>query len=454
MSRRVARALILAGALGACDRTPVTPPPPTRVVLVTLDTVRADHLGTYGYPRHTSPFIDSLAERGVLFERAYATSASTAPAHASLFTARYPLQHGLRRNTIWLPNGTPTLAGAFRAAGWRTAAFVSAAVLDQITRIGQGFDTYAETSRPEGREFQDDRVTTERALTWLNNVPADASFFLWVHYFDAHAPYTPDPALRTALGPNSDADRATMSDWLHQHHYITPQRDDLDRIANYDAEVRSIDDQLHRLYDGIEARPGTGLWVITADHGEGLSNHDFWPHVLELYTEQLASPLIFHWSHGGPAPRRVPAPVVSQVDVAPTLLDLAGLPSTALPRPEGASLRPLLEGSGMPFPLDRAVFAQYGGEHDRCEDLFAIYRLDRALITPLRPGPERFYAIDDDRYQTVNRDGMGLPEQDRLREQLRTLVARFVTETGGYDDLTVIRDRPALERLRALGYVQ
>jgi arylsulfatase A-like enzyme/Flp pilus assembly protein TadD len=324
---------VLAAALGAagCNRVdvrgPARPDGPS-VLLVTIDTLRADHVGAYGDADAETPRLDALAVEGALFETAIASTPLTLPSHTSILTGKHPPHHAVRHNGIFLLDASHvTLAERFREAGFATAAVVGAAVLEGHYGIAQGFEHYDDrafdhaasaTGYPERRAGQ----VTDAALAWLATAPTP--FFLWVHYYDPHGAYRPPPpfAERFAARP-------------------------------YDGEIAYVDRELGRLLDGIAAeRLARTVVAVTSDHGESLGEHGEATHAYTLHDAALRVPWLLR-GPGVPAGRRV-AGVVSSVDVAPTLLALAGLPP--LPDADGRDLTPRL--AGAPAPPGAAVYAE------------------------------------------------------------------------------------------------
>ncbi len=308
--------VLLSGCTGAGDSTPV--------ILITIDTLRADHLSAYGYFRDTSPAIDALAADGVLFQNSNTVMATTLPAHTSLFTSSYTPRHGVRSNLrfyrqpVVTDAGFRTAAQLFAAAGYRTAAFVGAAPLRAETGIAAGFQSYSE---PEGRERRA-AVTTALAQSWLAEQP-DERFFLWVHYFDPHDPYAP-PAAYAGLFRTDERLRRWIRDLgiAPEHRSASAYKHNL-----YDAEIRYTDTQIGRLLDTLRER---GLYdramiVVTSDHGEGLLQHGEIHHGV-IFNEELDVPLIMKFPKGkGPEGKRV-AKLVSLIDVLPTLVEALELP--------------------------------------------------------------------------------------------------------------------------------
>ena len=283
---------------------------PHGVVIITLDTTRADYLGPYGFSHVPTPQIDRLAAGGVVFEQATTVAPLTLPAHCSLFTGMFPPRHGVRDNADALGGDYPTLAELLRGRGFRTGAFVSSAILHADRGLARGFETYddrrAASRAAAGGLQRPANETVDAALSWLQD-RQDQPFFLWLHLYDPHAPYDPPEPFRTAFG------------------------DDL-----YAGEIAFADAEIGRLTDFLEERgrlDRTAI-VITADHGESLHEHGEAGHGIFLYQSVIHVPLVIR-APGLPA-RRVSS-VARLVDVMPTILDLAGVdrPSAML---DGISL--------------------------------------------------------------------------------------------------------------------
>lgn len=271
------------------------------VLLITLDTTRADRIGCYGNEDAVTPALDSLAGRGLLFERAYSQVPMTTPSHCTLFTGRYPREHGVRNNGhTSLPDSFPTLATMFKDHGYATGAFVAAFVLDHSFGLARGFDEYNDDMGEE--VFHKDRLemeiradqVTDRALAWLEGTPS-RPFFCWVHYFDPHAPYDPPPEFAVAAA------------------------------NRYDGEINFVDSQVKRLLDWLEANDlmSKTLVVAVGDHGEAFGEHGDRGHGVFLYNESIHVPLIVAHPKLASRPRRIPG-VVGVVDLFPTLAELFG----------------------------------------------------------------------------------------------------------------------------------
>lgn len=390
----------------------------SNLLLVTLDTTRADHLACYGARSASTPHLDRLAAEGVLFTHVAAAAPTTLPAHASILTGLYPLHHGARVNGVFrLGDAVPTLAETMEDAGYRTAAFVSAFVLDAQFGVAQGFAHYDDelvdsaAARNSYAERSGDR-TTDRAEAWLRDA-ADARFFCWVHYFDPHAPYTPPP-------PFADA---------HPDH---PYRGE---ISFMDSCVGRLVD----LLDELELAERT-LVVIVGDHGEGLGEHDELVHGYLAYESTLRVPMIMrHASRLGGGVRFDRR--VSQVDIVPTALSLLGV---SAPYPiDGIDLTAT-------YPADRSLYAEtlHGMIEFGWAPLAVVYAGERKYIDG--PDPE-LYDLGLDPRELANRLGED-PEGGRAaRARLTRLFgAHLALAEGAVPNLDPGAE--ALDQLAHLGY--
>ena len=400
------------------------------VLLVTIDTLRADHVGCYGHAGAATPTLDALAARGGRFPTAVSHVPLTGPSHACMLTGLTPLGHGFRDNGGFaLPASVKTAAEDFRQAGYRTGAFVSGFPLDRRFGFDRGFDTY-DDHLPRGNDRRRtpyvERLadaTTDAALRWLQTpspsgtppssvASSAAPFFLWVHYYDPHAPYEPPGALAERF-----------------------------RSAPYDGEIAFVDTQLARLLRALEEKGALAQTVVlaTADHGESLGEHGEGTHGLFVYDSTLRVP----WIVAGPgiAAGRVPATVARGIDVLPTLLDYASLPGR--PAIEGRSLRPALEGHEM---SDALAYAEtlYPEREFGWAPLHALRSAQFKFIDA--PHPE-LYDLGADAKETTNRlRERGAPAEE-LRRKLELALSRPAPEAAA------VVDSETAERLGALGYV-
>lgn len=390
------------------------------MVLVTVDTLRADHLGCYGGRDAHTPNIDTVAANGVRFEVAISPVPLTLPAHASLMTALDPPDHGVRHNAIQgLGGGIPTLAERMRSAGYVTSAFVGALVLDRRFGLDRGFDFYDDamggrTSATVGfAERPADRVV-DAALGWLEAAPE--RFFLWVHFYDPHAGYSPPAGFASAFASRP-----------------------------YAGEIAFVDSQLERLLDGIRSRwpHGGTLVAIASDHGESLGEHREPTHSYSIYESTQRIPLLMS-GPGLPQGLTVDTPV-GLVDVAPTLLAFAG--AEPLGDTTGRDLRPLIDGAGRDeqvYYLETlATHLDYGWSPllGLRTAHFKYIRAPRPELYDLRADPKELRNLATSRLETARRlDGL-------LSERLAAASLR------GDGQLAVGLDEAEREQLRSLGYV-
>ena len=451
---RACRGLALAALAflaGGCRHPEEAP----NLVLVTIDTLRADHTTPYGYGRDTTPVLARLAREGVAVDLAYAPMATTGPSHAALLTSRYPVSLGYLRNGQRLDEAQTTLAERLRAAGYRTSAAVSSFVLDRRLGFAQGFGTYdsrfdrkratATMERWEGLTVPagfDRRAdeTTDVALGWLARRGKDRPFFLWVHYFDPHQPYSPPAPYDQRFAASGESGPAHT-------------------VALYDGEIAFTDHQLGRLVDALQAGglAARTLVVVTADHGEGLMQHGHMGHGLHLYEEAVHVPLVFRWPGLLPAGGRVPGPA-EHVDLVPTVLDLLGVPR-GQEDVQGQSLAAALRGQPGTPGRDprRTVFLQrrlydtdvVSGFRVKGEK-FAVRAGQWKYIEAPEEQTRELYDLQADPGETHNLFAARVAVGDRLSRGLAGWRGRFDRRVRARDDSSTEMQ----EALRALGYVQ
>ena len=344
---------LLVAVLWARSKGPAAPAhgdPPLSLLLVTIDTLRADHLGCYGDGDASTPAIDRLAAEGVLFEQASTCVPVTLPSHASILTGTYPVFHGVRNNGAYrLDDAALTLAEILRGRGWRTGAVIAAYPLLAQFGLAQGFDTYDDALPPE-RERQigyREKSAEEVSRAGLDFLAKDAEppFYLWLHYFDPHIPYAP---------PEPFAGRF--------------------RGKPYDGEIAFVDEQIGRVLERIR-RPDLAsrtLVVLMSDHGEGLGDHGELQHGVFLYRSTLQVALMVKQPGNRGAGKRVAAPVALS-DLMPTLARAGGAtPPAGL---DGRDLAPALAGR---VEAPRSVYAEtyYPRLHFGWSDLQALYGVE------------------------------------------------------------------------------
>jgi arylsulfatase A-like enzyme len=323
--RIVSVSLLLALLVTGCAE----PPPAGDVILVTVDTLRADHLGIYGYPRSTSPRIDAWFAGGRIYQRAYSTSASTSPSVVSILTGLHPREHAVRHFYQLVPEATAILPQLLPPQ-YTTAGFISNAVLaDEALGIAARFDHYDDfvsdvVPVPGAGPIveRDARATTDAVLSWLAERTPEEPLFLWVHYMDPHGPYDPPEQWRSRFG--HEGSRSIEPSRIQPYQRLEGVDDALDYVDRYDEEIAYADAQIGRLLDGHAALrdPTRSLYVFTADHGEVmLERLEWFRHGYHVFEEIVRVPLLLRGP--GVEPGRVPD-AVSLVDVAPTILAFAG----------------------------------------------------------------------------------------------------------------------------------
>src|SRR5262245_15332299 len=340
------------------------------VLLVSIDTLRADRLPAYGYAKGRTPHLDELARRGILFEEAYSHCPLTLPAHASLLTGLLPPRHGVRDNVgFTLKPEHLTLAARFKAAGFRTGGAVSAYVLRRQTGIAQGFDEYDDALESEGAVEslaavqRDGAVAVESLARWID-AQGSARYFAFLHLYEPHTPYAPPERFRGG--------------------------------DPYDGEVSYADELVGRLLDRLAGRERL-IVAVTADHGEGLLDHGEAEHGIFLYREAVRVPLILRLPRDAGGGSRVPSPV-AQVDVPATLLDLAGVSAEGL---DGSSLRRALSGAE---PSSRRVYSEtfYPRYHFGWSELRAVTEGRFRFVQAPRP---ELFDLDRDPGERTNLAG-------------------------------------------------
>ncbi len=435
-------------ALTAC--APSTPARPD-VVLFVADALRADALAAYGHHRPTSPHLDGLAARGLVFDRAFSHASWTLPAFASLLTGRLPSDHravrdpGNRLRFGRLAADVPTLAALLHDAGWRTGAWVNNVFLAPEFGLGRGFDTW-DYDGATGPDERSGEATVDAALAWLDAVPGPA--FVLVHVMEPHLPYPgpPGPFAGPPPAPFSlpFGDEATVDALMRR----TLRPDDAGRAwirAVYDEEVLAADRALGRLLDGFAARGrlAGAVVAVTSDHGEEFWDHGGFEHGHTLYGEILRVPLVL--AAPGVEPGRVGAPV-QHADLFRTILGLSGVAVPAAA--EGTDLRAL---AAIPRAAARPLLSEdclYGPAR------VALTRGDERLIVNLETRVANLFQLD-----AVGQADTLVPEGPDLEAGAGPLLEAAFALRGDLERreppaVTAALDDEALERLRALGYLR
>lgn len=469
---RAALSLLLAAA-SAC----APEPRPPNLLLVSIDSLRADHLGVYGYGRDTSPRIDRLARNGVLFEDFIAESSWTLPSHMTLLTGLPSLVHGVVFDGVRLDPARVTLAEHLGEAGYRSAAVVAALYLDPLFGFDRGFERYEVVGPrvPDEEGFfarvHDDQATAERWATidasshrgrsnaqvltraWaaLDDLGADP-FFLFVHFWDVHYDYDPPESYWRRFDPDWDGD-LDPRDYIQNPavHADMDPRDLAHVVARYDGEIRWTDEHVGMLLDALD-RKGLAddtLVVVTSDHGDEFFEHGGKGHRYTLYDEQLRVPLVMRWPGRLPAGRRV-ATQAAMAELVPTLLDLMGVEPMA--EAGGRSLRPWIEGAATQ-PGRLALSYLYWPDEWR---LRSLRQGDRKLIQRIPAGSRQHRTeVFDLARDPGEQEDLGTPGE----AELSVLQRAFRAQREARDALPSSADRAVdlpdamRQQLEAMGYL-
>lgn len=482
--RALAAAALAALLLAPASCGPRPEPRPPNIILVSIDSLRADHVRSYGYERETTPHLDRIAREGAAFETAVAESSWTIPSHATLLTGVGSRVHGMETGYVRLSPRRRTLAHVLKEHGYRTAGVFSGPYLHPVFGFDQGFDTYESVipalPMPPGRagpapgtdavnrimESQEEALrrptgaaVTDRALRLLQEA-AGRPFFLFLHYFDVHYDYDPpepywrrfDPDYRGTFTGRDFVNNPDIHDGMNAvalRHLL----------ARYDGEILYTDEQIGRLVDALDRNglSASTLLLVTSDHGDEFFEHEDRGHRRSLFEETVRVPLVVRFPGRVPAGRRIGG-LARHVDVAPTLLAYAGIRAPM----EGVDLRPSLE-SGLPPPVEYAVSRLV--RNPVKNEWVSVRTRERKYILR-RQGDRRTELLYDlrtdpgehDPIMTVVRRSPEEPDPAGPLSRARSLLVEW--DRRARPDRVVGLDKPGdlspemLERLRALGYVQ
>jgi arylsulfatase A-like enzyme len=447
MAAAVVTAACAAGlGCGLAHPLPLRPHP---IIIVDVDTLRADHLGCYGYRRATSPHIDAFAGEAVFFGWAFSQAPNTPPSQASNLTGLYPSTHGMVFDEDRVPEEVVTLAEALAGHGYTTAGFHDGGYMREVFRIGQGFATY-DDNRGQGL-----KAIGPKAESWLRE-HADENFLLFIHTYDPHTPYAPPaPFDRTFMDgvaaptPGFEPTTKQMNEIrlskFTKNPLTLPPNDLAYSIALYDGEIRYVDEWFGGFWRvvrelGLDRRATV---VFLSDHGEEFQEHGSVMHE-KLYATVTHIPFMIRLP-GGRLARRVDV-VVESVDLMPTLLELAG---AAVPAGvQGSSLVPLL--TGRPAPGPQAAFSEspfFGRSR-------AVALGDHHLLLNTKTGATELYDVRNDPLEQVDIAASKPPVLEIMAGLLRTWEDRVAASTVEGTGEPAPLDEETLEQLRALGYVQ
>lgn len=418
--------VLLLIVLAGCGRAPEHP----NVVIITFDTTRADHLGTYGFSLAHTPTIDRLAAEGVRFDNAVSAAPITAVSHATIMTGLLPPAHGVRDNgSFALGDAAVTLAERFKAAGYETRAYVSAIVLNRRYKLDQGFDVYDDDlwNEKEPKLFmirkRPARETINHVLGWYDKRVAKADkkpFFLWVHLFDPHEPHTP-PMWARALAPTS-----------------------------YDAAITYADHELGRLVDALRksGELDRTVFVFTADHGESLGEHGEKTHAIFVYRATTWVPLIVRYPPVMPQGKPYPGPVRNE-DIAPTVLDLAHVPGAK--SMQGVDLTPLARGDVPEPDLPQYSESKLSELGFGMAPLFAVSKGGFKFIRAPRP---ELYDLTRDPHELHNL--YGEPQYQTKADALNVELEKLLQDSAKHAIASQASpmSKETMQALQSLGYLQ
>ncbi len=436
------------------------------VLLISIDTLRPDHLGAYGYERDTSPNIDGVARRGSIFLNAISTTSWTLPAHVSLLTGMDIATHGVANDGISIHPDIPLLAESLQAAGWRTAAFCSSPYLNPAFGFGRGFDLYHNTdlekSDFEDTVFLEDRyqwnevhadITSPRieelTVDWLDKNKGE-KFFLFLHLWDPHFDFIPPPPYDTLFDPDYQGEVSPLHFMFNEA--INPNMDprDLEHIiALYDGEIAFTDHYLGLIFRRLKE---LDLWedtlvIITGDHGEEFFEHGLKGHRESLYDETVKIPLIIKLPGGAGQDRKI-AQQVSIIDIAVTILDYLGIEPP--PPMQGVSLLPLIRGEDLPD--DRGAFLEldYILKAFRTNGFKLLFNVDHLQTTILdlkkdKKETHQHLVTSEEEWSEANRRFYSRMEEDRrLADEYR----------DGKTGADVHLSPEQIQKLKSLGYIR
>jgi arylsulfatase A-like enzyme len=458
----------LALALGTTWRAqPLAAAGLPNIVLVSIDSLRSDHVHAYGYARETTPTIDQLAREGVLFQTVVSPTSWTLPAHLTLLTSLPPEEHGVVRDGMRMRDDAVTLTEVLWQAGYATAGFVSAPYLDADYGFSQGFDYYDDYTIAKWDQFSSHHGVTSPPLLritsdWLGQWDArgrERPFFLFVHMWDVHYDYTPPPPYDSLFDPDY---KGTVTgenyEFGTQVHPGMDPRDLQHIIALYDGEIRYTDLYLGRLLDRLRelAVLDNTIVVVTADHGDEFFEHGHKGHRKTLYDESVLVPLVIRYPAKVPVGQRV-ASQVRLMDVGPTVLSLAGVarpPAFGWNTSGGPNapqdLTSVIDGGPGAAPVDLVAFGNLVAD---VPTPVASVRLRTAkLMRPLEGGGgEEFYDLVNDPGEQHNLSDEGRPVETPLRQELASWQDQWRSRDGLAQEVQLSEEHR--ERLRALGYL-
>ena len=412
----------------------------TNIILITIDALRPNHLGCYGYPKNISPAIDKIAKEGTVFRNTFAQSSWTAASMVSMFTSTLPPTHGIFHGQVIedkvyyqevLSDDFTTLPEILKSAGYTTAGFSTNSHLTEKQGFAQGFDYFNDNCL-----WQKADCVNSEAINWIKDNSGE-KFFLWIHYIDPHAEFTtenvdwynPPEKYSKMYRPNN------KNNAKEKH------------IAGYDGEIRYTDDSISELIDALKSQGvyDNSIIIITADHGEGFQEHNQWFHSETLYNEEIHIPLIIRLPRGSGLLTEVDANVRS-IDIYPTITDYLNIKT--IPQLQGESLIPFIQGK---LISDLPVYAETRKKLN--QDIRTIIRDGYKLIKNFETGKNELYNLKDDPLEKNNIAEKEKALSERLLNEIlsiETLTLKTSLKAGKLEE----KDMKEIEKLKSLGYLQ
>ncbi len=443
------------------------------VVLIVMDAVRASHLSCYGYHRPTTPFLDQLAEQGILFEQAISPASWTLPSHASMFTGVFPSRHGAHDEHHYL-DYTPTLAEILRTHGYKTAAFCQNPWVSSFTGLDRGFAHFPELSWQRQKGFKrvrglmiklsdaltgnldsGARVTNRAVAAWLRRHAREAPFFLFIHYLEPHVPYRLPRAWRNTfltMGSYSKAVKVNQDRVRYLENTVPMSERDFGILRDlYDSEIAYLDSVIAQVVRWLReaGQLDDTILIVTSDHGENLGEHNLMGHGLCLYESLIWVPLLVRY------PRALPTGVgageqVQTLDIFPTVLDLVGIPVGE--SVQGTSL--VAGDRARPFTIAemyRPDFDEFSHPLPHLDRRLRAIRTARYKFIWSSDGRHELYDLLSDPDELNNIVGLERATAERLNAMLAEWTQSFEHAHPSADEPEVTPE--VEERLRALGYI-
>ena len=401
-------------ACGACSESLQSGDPDRPdIILVSVDTLRADHLSSHGYGRETSPFFDQLASDGVRFSFAHSASPWTLPAHSTMLSGQQPSTHRVVEDSLMLSSSTPVLPELLQGQGYATGGFVSTYYVSSLFGFGRGFDTFddfgiTEKTNLKGEVIAEDVV--DQALEFYASQEEGQAVFLFLHHYDVHYSYDPPSPYDTKFDRAPRKDDAKYKNYFY---FKSPKNQLSDaqmehQIAQYDESILYVNDQLKRLHDAAEEAGREVRFVITSDHGEEFGERGSWGHAHTLYTEQLHVPLIF--SGGGLPEGVVSSEAVGTLDIAPTIAAWAGVGDQL--QADGLDLSGVMNGGSLPNRVLLAETTRFDTNR------VGIYGDGMRLEWDLKARTEEVFDLSSDSTESTDMSASRVADVQKLKRAL------------------------------------